>query len=450
MATALLFLTFVGLSSLLRSPAASAQTGPTFPWFRGYDVDDVYLEAMGDQSGQNMVKWVGELWVWLLMHISTAIGGPPGGGGAGGGGGWFGFNGGGAVGLVGVALKSVYDAPSPVNNSLYLASINPFTKPVYAAGAGASSLIFILELWQLCRNIAYVGMILVTVIFGVMIMLRRRIDPRTVITVQLALPRIVISLILVTFSYPIAGLIIDISFVAKALILNVLNTLPGFAARDIALIEIWSQFGISGFIDMLKDALDLMIRPPGGGPPAPDFNFLNLGAVTLLGITLNLSLFSVMTTLLIKLIVYYASWFISTALAPFTFLWGAIPGQIDHISGWFKRFFVSVIVFPVTYGALNIALYLKGHIGTPVGGGQNVEDYLPEITLFSAPDPAGGLQSIAGATMAHLLYFGLILAIAKLPEVIEEGLAAREAGRGGGIDISKITRRIPIIGSLMP
>jgi len=46
-----------------------------------------------------------------------------------------------------------------------------------------------------------------------MIMFRVRISPQTVITVQSALPKIIFTLILITFSYAIAGFLIDLMYV---------------------------------------------------------------------------------------------------------------------------------------------------------------------------------------------------------------------------------------------
>ncbi len=53
---------------------------------------------------------------------------------------------------------------------------------------------------------------------GLMVMFRQRINPQTVITAQAALPGLVIGLILITFSYFLAGLISDTAFISTNLI----------------------------------------------------------------------------------------------------------------------------------------------------------------------------------------------------------------------------------------
>ena len=55
-----------------------------------------------------------------------------------------------------------------------------------------------------------------------MVMFRANISPQAVATVQDSLPRIVIALVLVTFSYAIVGLMIDLMFVILNIIINTL------------------------------------------------------------------------------------------------------------------------------------------------------------------------------------------------------------------------------------
>jgi len=69
------------------------------------------------------------------------------------------------------------------------------------------------KLWQITRNVSYFLLILVIIAMAFMIMFRIRISPQTVITIQSALPKIIFTLILITFSYAIAGFLIDLMYV---------------------------------------------------------------------------------------------------------------------------------------------------------------------------------------------------------------------------------------------
>jgi hypothetical protein len=88
----------------------------------------------------------------------------------------------------------------------------------HAQGVGFTALTTVQPFWVIIRDISYGIFVLVAVIFAFMIMFRVKISPQTIITVQSAIPKIVISLILVTFSYAIAGFLIDLVYVVIGLL----------------------------------------------------------------------------------------------------------------------------------------------------------------------------------------------------------------------------------------
>lgn len=87
-------------------------------------------------------------------------------------------------------------------------------QPVSAQGGfGFESLSVFQKLWTASRNMAYLVMILLLIASGFLIMFRVRINPQTVVSLQLMIPKIIITLLAVTFSYAIAGLVIDLIYV---------------------------------------------------------------------------------------------------------------------------------------------------------------------------------------------------------------------------------------------
>lgn len=78
-------------------------------------------------------------------------------------------------------------------------------KQAYAQGIGFTTLSPLLPIWKVFRNIAYALLAIIMMVVGFLVMFRKKIDPKTVVTVQNALPKIVVSLILITFSYAIVG-----------------------------------------------------------------------------------------------------------------------------------------------------------------------------------------------------------------------------------------------------
>ena len=89
---------------------------------------------------------------------------------------------------------------------------------------GYDALIPVQRLWRVFRNLSYVSFVIVFVIIGFMIMLRAHISPQAVATIQDSIPRLVVALILVTFSYAIAGLMIDLMFLFLNIVINFLPT----------------------------------------------------------------------------------------------------------------------------------------------------------------------------------------------------------------------------------
>jgi len=149
--------------------------------------------------------------------------------------------------------KNINSSANNFNNSIigYLskAIVTPFVNPpasgvmwaysslqnahlvptAYAAeGIGFATLKPFMNLWKIFRNLAYMLLVLILIAIGFMIMFRAKINPQTVISIENALPRIIISLILITFSYAIAGFLIDLMYVIIALSIALLSNNGGF------------------------------------------------------------------------------------------------------------------------------------------------------------------------------------------------------------------------------
>lgn len=137
-------------------------------------------------------------------------------------------SGNGAIGMVSGFMAYTYRVP--VSGSAYvshMASKFGVAKSAYAQDEvdGARSIGFVglepvREIWDAVRSIVYLVFVIVFIVIGVGIMLRLQIDPRTVMTVQNQIPKIIIGLVLVTFSYAIAGFLVDLMFVLVALLLD--------------------------------------------------------------------------------------------------------------------------------------------------------------------------------------------------------------------------------------
>ena len=142
---------------------------------------------------------------------------------------------GGAIGFMGNMIAMLYTPPTHTGEYIkHLASNFGIAKSAHAVpaepggpaesggpvetGTGFDGLKPLLPLWTVFRNIVYILFVLVFVIIGVAIMLRLKIDPRTVMTIQNQIPKLIIGILLVTFSFSIAGFLIDIMYTSIYLI----------------------------------------------------------------------------------------------------------------------------------------------------------------------------------------------------------------------------------------
>lgn len=127
---------------------------------------------------------------------------------------------GGMFALANVTGSFFYRPASGVRYLSYVAQkINLPVANAQQAGFGFNTALSpVLTVWAAARDAAYALMILAVIILAFMIMFRTRISPQASVTVQYAIPRILIGLILITFSYAIAGFIIDLSYVVQGII----------------------------------------------------------------------------------------------------------------------------------------------------------------------------------------------------------------------------------------
>lgn len=186
---------------------------------------------------------------------------------------------GGLIGGISSFLGGLFDS-RPIRTSSYIALIGeslgfPKTAHAQVGGSGAAVLNPVLSLWQVSRNLAYIVMIIIFIVIGLMVMFRQRLNPQTILTVQAALPGLVLGLIFITFSYFLASLITDTAFLATSLVgfyFAAAQQLPPGTVLPNLLQQIETQNVLSifsRFVGMVTqgnaaDALDLVFRALSG------------------------------------------------------------------------------------------------------------------------------------------------------------------------------------------
>lgn len=119
-------------------------------------------------------------------------------------------------------------------------------KTLAAEGIGFSAIRPYADIWKLFRDISFMLLVFFLMIVGFMIMFRTKLNPQTVISVENALPKIVISLILITFSFAIAGFLIDLMYIVTSIMISVMSKNDTYYSST----DFKNQYLMSGWADL--------------------------------------------------------------------------------------------------------------------------------------------------------------------------------------------------------
>lgn len=279
----------------------------------------------------------------------------------------------GAIMIPGQFMAMLYSQP-PASGVEYLAHIGrklDLVPEVYAQGLGFEKMEVIMTIWQAFRNISYVFLVLIIVFMGFAIMFRLKISPQTVITIQSAIPKIVLSLLLITFSYAIVGFLIDLMYVVSNLIISVFNNadpqitfeyylqmfgIPGVPITDDA--ALYATMLFIGAFPVLVGFLIMMIIVglPSAVALATPLALLGIGGLIILGIVAVIYLIALLRVTW-SLLKAYINVVLALVFGPFLILAGAIPGS-KTVGSWFRNIIANLAVFPVTLTMVFLACYL--------------------------------------------------------------------------------------------
>lgn len=357
-------------------------------------------------------------------------------------------------------------------------------KPAYAQFKGGfEAMRPVIKIWELMRNIVYLFFVVVFVAVGFMIMFRKKLNPQTTISIQLALPGIVVSLILVTFSYAISGLIIDISELGTRVIATIFkgNYFPqisdlidrltnpsvctGQPPND-CLLNFFSLtaplFQTGGITDAIQNTIKTIAEGLGAGGST----ILSVFSGVVIPLVFTIAMLQTLIKGFFMLLTAYVNIVLSTIFSPFVFLANSFtPGAAGQ---WFKSFLTNALVFPVTFLLLALAaLIVSGaakQSGNTVVSNSVDRVWNAEITDTTGsafewfPAPLGVYWKKDGDTYTYstdlinyLVAFGLLLALPRVSDMIKGAFEHRESGVGEGVSQTMMgaLRNIPIIGGLM-
>ncbi len=261
------------------------------------------------------------------------------------------------------------------------------------------------KVWSKMEQLAIVFMVIALIIIGFMVMLRRRLDPKTVVTATNSLPRFAIALVLIVFSFAISGLFVDFINISVSLVRNffggTLSTWSSAFGGEFVWFPLFTAFSLGTAFNWQS----ILCSPIGGIFPGGTFSILFIALI--FEIFIRLMLLIVGIYLFWILIKNFAYMVLYTVFAPLMFLLGAIPGFESVTINWFKRMFVNTIAFPIILFLIYLAMGLIAQT-RPVGG---------ELQgAISAPDPLqGDILNIA-----YFIGMGMIFFATKVPVFLEK------------------------------
>jgi len=370
------------------------------------------------------------------------------------------FNIGGILGFTTNTVAVLYNPPA--SGVQYLAQLkNNFLggKPVYAQnGIGFKGLQPILPIWQSFRNFVYVLFSLLFIIVGIMIILRVKISSQAVISLQTALPNIITTLLLVTFSYAIAGLLIDLIYVIQGAVILIIdpsflgpvknffgsipflqNWLPGIATMTnpnilstfsmLTLPAVAASLAVGVMAAVITFPISLLLAIPTFGASllsAPVAGGL-VAIIAFLVFTI-IVIFNIIKFLL-GLFKVYVTLIFSIILAPLQIAMGAFPNSKLNFSSWIMDFVANLAVFPISFlflflvntiiwkimgaGASSTATDI---INMLKGQGNGLGMWVPGMIGGNLP----GSGIVTGNITVGAIGLSAIMLLPKLPEMIPQ------------------------------
>lgn len=387
----------------------------------------------------------------------------------------------GLVGQSGQLIASLFKS-QPSSAASYLAYVTnnlqkhkiipPALAAVTSNGIGFETFSPFLTIWLVFRNLAYLGLVVFFIVYGFMMMFRVNLGQKTVISVQLAIPKLIVTLLIITFSYAIVGIIYDLMWVVIYFAFGYLHS-----QGIIYFSKLWQPAaqaaGRNGII--LSLVLNMFIAGPIGVFSVLSLILGGIGSALLTITGFFFCGWMIMLAILIAVVISYVKLFfklisafisiiISLVTGPLVLLGNAFPGS-QAIGTWFRSIVANISVFPVTMLLLMFSYILmiqpivglcsdistpiqlvinlinKLGIGTPGGMGpceyifgvKNLVPHLTDSSLGGVPliapasvrIPLGAGITVGGFSaraLLALLGVGLLLMASKYVDIVRDAL----------------------------
>lgn len=325
-------------------------------------------------------------------------------------------------------------------------------------GVGFETFSPFLPIWIAVRNLAYLALVVFFIVYGFMMMFRVNLGQKTVISIQLAIPKLIVTLLIITFSYAIVGLVFDLMYVviyfvfsylgSQNLIVNGPKWNPAKAASGFGAVGMIGSMIINSVVAIPATTIGVLNLVLGGlGTATGIAIFFIPGVQVLIPLVIFIAVLISYGKLFVKLIGSFISIIVSLITAPIVLLGNAFPGS-SAVGNWFRSIVANVAVFPTTIVLLafsymfmiqpvvglctDITSAFKDAFNLPDGEGLHVcEQFfgvkslvvLGNINVHNipliGPNAIGGFS---GRSILALLGVGLLLMAAKYVDIVKDAL----------------------------
>lgn len=321
----------------------------------------------------------------------------------------------GILGDVNDGIVALYTPPASART--YVADLMKSAKIIpeaQAQGLGFSALDPILETWKAFRNLAYLFFVVIFLIIGFMIMFRTKVG-QAAITAQQAIPSVIIAMLAVTFSYAIAGFMIDLMYVVMYILAGYFTEGSDIITRNI--------FGLVGlmfknFTGTTQNAIEqFMDEALNLGFVENALTWLSsLAATMIIGLAILFATFKVF----FELVKSYVSVLIQIIFSPIILMMGAFPGK-NSFGKWIKNLAGNLVLWPVVLMCILVQRMLTAPMRSMVGTGQDLDDAFGGG--FMPPFLVGEGQ---GSIVPVILGIGILLVIPEIMQQVKKAMGVED------------------------
>lgn len=285
------------------------------------------------------------------------------------------------------------------------------------------------SMWQVTRNISYGFIVIATIILSFMIMFQIKINPQTVISIQSAIPKVIIAAVLITFSYAIAGFLIDLMYVFIGLIVMMITS---GGLSDMTITELFTDITTRNAFGLLYSywvhfvASAFLTAFSGGGMGILVFIVAILSILVILWWSLKI---------IFMIVKNFALLVITIVTGPLEIMIGVVT-QSTGFNTWLRKMISYLAFYPVLAIMFFFAFFFLNQGDNAATSFATTVPFHPAKNFIGANswDPPLSFLAVSGYRLIWILVsFYIFSEITKVAEIVQSFIAGKQWSYGSGI-----------------